>query len=441
LLNYSGAALSRATSLVGKYLTVIHAETVSSELQLTHHSPHLILYRYSMEPSPSPSPSPSILPSTQPSIDQEAISATIEFYIYNLSHEINQKDIETFEALSFAYLLSKVIGESPKLTSFTVKSQTMVQQERRLRGLEGKVRVLKIVATVSALTSLINPMTSNDLLDSTLLAIGSEEYEQHLGSSELFALVTTSLELDSPIPEPENLYEPPAGPAETPEIDNKGSGTTALVSSVVVLSVLVMAIGLLYRKKYGLNCTTRSKERKEIGILSDPSNDPSSYGGSFDDGGGTVDHSFLSRVLSRNSSEDSPLDLHPMNYDDPLRDVHTNVRAEHGRQGGADGATRTSPSAWKKNLFASSPTSMPIHHIPPMIVIDNIDEEEMSPPKQHSDTNANQVSASRGNHEQYENQNENNGIVVRRMEATSDLVAAFSAKKVPNPMQAYNLLQ
>ena len=145
--------------------------------------------------------------------------------------------------------------------------------------------------------------------------------------------------------------------------------------------------------------------------------------------------------MSRNASDDSPLDLDRINYDDPLRDVKINVLAEHRRQGGADGATRTSLLAWRKNLFATSPTSMPMYHIiPPMIVIDNIDEEEMSPPKQHSDTNANKVSASKGNHEQYENQNENNGKVVRRMEATSDLVAVFSAKKVPNPMQAYNLL-
>jgi hypothetical protein len=62
-----------------------------------------------------------------------------------------------------------------------------------------------------------------------------------------------------------------------------------------------------------------------------------------------------------------------------------------------------------------------------MIVIDNIDNEDDEA----------MVRAKNG----ASNNSSPDNIFVRRIQATSDLVAALSAKKTPNPIQAYNLFK
>ena len=69
-----------------------------------------------------------------------------------------------------------------------------------------------------------------------------------------------------------------------------------------------------------------------------------------------------------------------------------------------------------------------------MIVIDNIDEEELRSPQQQTTTPAN------NNLDDYKEDEGQTGLFVQRIEASSDLVAALSAKKAPSSKQAYNLL-
>lgn len=126
-------------------------------------------------------------------------------------------------------------------------------------------------------------------------------------------------------------------------------------------------------------------------------------------------------------SDDSPIDL------DFTDNGHLNNVPQIEEQN--KDASDRSPMGVKKTLFTSSPISPQMSHIPPMIVIDNIDEEINSP---HEGDGTDYYKMS---HEKNEEEDSQTGLFVTRIEATSDLVAALSANRPPNPKQAYNLLK
>ena len=131
----------------------------------------------------NPSSSPTVHASASPSESKRTVTAEVVFYLYNLNTTLlGNETIEVFELFTYAYLKQqeKTFSKTTELISFKIKSQSEVTYGRRLRGLSGDTsggNVIKIVATVTALTAFQKPVSSPALLNFTTQAIDHHEYE------------------------------------------------------------------------------------------------------------------------------------------------------------------------------------------------------------------------------------------------------------------------
>mmetsp|Transcript_11825 Transcript_11825/g.17929 ORF Transcript_11825/g.17929 Transcript_11825/m.17929 type:complete len:1069 (-) Transcript_11825:4-3210(-) len=413
--------------------------------------------------------SPTAFPSAIPSIFWEVLVSEFTFYIYNLPGIVS--DTEKFESFSLKYLSTVVRSKGTNLTSFIVKSQQIVNSDQRaLRGENyrkddrrdrrntrhlGEISALKLTVSVSAQTSGKDAISLSDLTELTVMGIESSGYREYMtGYLNLGTSLVTSME---EIPskgkgeqvngssKEDNLGDDLKGSKER---RGKSGSIAAIMSSIIVVSVAAVGIGFLYKRRDEIKLFRNSgPANRQQEVMSTSSNGQESYDGriSYDDGDHTVDHSFLSRVLSASSS---PLGLSPSNSNvDDSEAILKNERdgvtgSQYYPAFPAQIHQKTSPvDVLKKKLFShpAHTDELQISHIPPMIVIDNIDDDDLTPQRSGKSSDNRQDSADESCQDDYEEEDLETGMVVRRVEATSDLVAAFSAKKPVNPMQAYNL--
>ena len=391
----------------------------------------------------NPSSSPTTQLSFSPSESKPTVTAQIQMYLYNISTLLDSEQVETFELVSLVYLKQKL---SPvEIATFDIISQSEVKLNRRIRGLSEAVgsNIVKIEGSITAIVDTQNPITYLQLLELFETAIQNSDYDETLQQNEYLKFVSTSFQLNQPIQTPDPTKEPKLPPHV--EVDDHNGGdklgdgnsdkkkssksTTVTVISVVLLSAFF--VGLFVARKKIIPLMERIKERV---ILEGPSNDSSSSYScetlNQDELGEIAAHSQLSRCLKIHSSDDSPINLDFMNNSTLNMAPHT----EEGKGNAPALSTRNV----KKNLFTSSPSSPQMSHIPPMIVIDNIDEEIDS--GHEDDTSARTPRTPKASQEE-NGEDTQGGLFVKRIEATSDLVAALSASKPPNPKQAYNLLK
>ena len=399
-----------------------------------------------------PSSSPSNRPSASP-IEPEKIyiNAQIEYYIHDFSDEkISDDEIEILELLTYVYLKQHLFNETSnriqyltEVTKFKIISQDLVVKNRmNLRGLNvgSGDNVIKLTAEVTAVTS-NKKRLSTKFKDYIIDAIENPSYGDTL---KLFSDATTSIYLPSPMQRPE--VEPKVPEPKVPEPDmavgdlnqdypqnlkqSETSNTKKItITAAVIASVSVALAGFLMRKQIPSRC----RELKRGDIRSDPSNSPSSYSGddSNHESNSNLINSRISRGLEMLPSDDSPLDLDLKNHGENYfnsKESTSNEDNDHAI------STHPTPPSLNKKLFFASPESTSTSYIPPMIVIDNIDEEELRSPQQQTTTPAN------NNLDDYKEDEGQTGLFVQRIEASSDLVAALSAKKAPSSKQAYNLL-
>ncbi len=397
----------------------------------------------------------------------------VDFYINDATETLNDTDKAIFERISLRYL-STIIDEqkNTNLISFIIteqeilnyrlryrrslRTQRSLNRSRNLNEDESASTTLHIKASISALTSGEEPISSDALINELMQGIENEEYGKALATELPYnSLMITSIS-DMPSKGEKDETGGVNQPMEEPTKRKSGSKAFMISTTVVLVSMAAVGIGFLYRRRAGLkrfmNLSPQHRRRDE---MSDGSHDPDSYGdgASYDDGMNTVDHSFLSRVLSRSNS---PLGLSPrtsevdeveMGLQKDQMIVSHHVDQLYSNQ---NIQQETSDVAAKKILFPNAPVEEQMNHshIPPMIVIDNIDDEAAPPQTSKSAQSVEEIevvhphTANESHHHvEYEDEGNQNGMVVRRIEATSDLVAAFSAKKAAKPLQAYSIWQ
>lgn len=370
--------------------------------------------RFSFKPSPSPSDLPTTPPSNAPV--HTYVTSDIELLLLGYPFDLTEDTIEEFEAITLPFLRKWVNTNFIDLKSFEVTSHEFVENRRNLRGLTGSALKLTIEATVQLL-SVKHPISSIELKNEIVSAMETETFTKLLQETTSFGDTTiyfnnVSALVDTDIPSPgEDI------PEQKPK---KGTNAkTAIIS--VILSIVLVTVGLLYR----LDRLPRLQlKRRKRDMLSNESDEESANSKVADKMNGVC----ISRILSKNFSDESPLDLNFKYCDDENNTERNLPKMKSAEKKNHNDETPTS-------LFAKTPQAAQISHIPPMIVFDNIDNEEFSPAKHGANDALSSVGASEVQlHTQ-------DSIFVRRVQATSDLVAVLSAKKAQNPIEAYNFLK
>jgi hypothetical protein len=208
------------------------------------------------------------------------------------------------------------------------------------------------------------------------------------------------------------------------------NATSLILSSMVVISIVGVGIGCIIRKREDwilfTDLTPKNNEKgiHERQIIESPFAGSSSDEGSGEAGSPSVDHSFLSRVLYSQSQES---DENPSSLLSRIGETFNTTMRNFEPNDGME----------EEEISPLSPANI----IPPMIVINNIEEDEVPLSSREVDIDENDQTTNLN----YENQEireelEKNGIQVKRIEASSALAAALSSQRMDNPLPAYNLL-
>lgn len=369
---------------------------------------HFICFRHSFEPSPSPT----ILPSASPSDSYALITADIEFYLMKYSTELSDDEVEELEEITLPFLRNHVNTKLVHLKSFEVASQDGVLENRRKLGRLSNTNDSMLKLTMKATGQLLsssNPISGIDLKNSIVKAMETDAFSKHLNQSQYFKQTVVSFNNMSAIEEPEE--------AKPDRQNRKINGPkVTIVASLVSLSIVVVAIGLLYRHDRLPRLRYSSNREGKDNMLGGPFDEDSYAESKSSKVPDKIDGVCISRILSKNSSDESTLGLNRKYRGDPKGVEFSVVDRKPVENEDED---EENPHSF----FANSPQPARML-IPPMIVIDNIDNEEITLGKQGA-TDA----------------DDTDNIFVRRIQATSDLVAALSAKKTPNPLQAYNFFK
>ena len=193
--------------------------------------------------------------------------------------------------------------------------------------------------------------------------------------------------------------------------------TAAILSSMAVVSIIGVGIGCIFRRRKDwvlftdLTPKNDRKENHECPIIESRFEESPSD----DAGSSSVDHSFLSRVLYSVSMES---DENPSNLLSRMSENFDTIKLE----------------ATEEEEDETSPLS-PANFIPPMIVINNIEEDEVPLTSREVGGDENDE-----NSEIKKGLDDENGIQVKHIEASSALAAALSSQRMNNPLPAYNLL-
>lgn len=371
-----------------------------------------ILSRHSFEPSSSPT----LLFTAFPS-DNYALGTTdIEFYLMNHSAELSEAEVEEFVFITLPFLRSQLNTVLVNLKSFEVMFQDIIIENRRKLRSSSNANDAMLKLTIRATGQLLssnNTISDIELMKSIVKVMKTDEFSRLLNQSQSFQ--QTSIYF-SAIIVPEDDDKPDQ------EKKTISGSMIAIVSSLVILSIGVVAIGLLYRLDR-LPYFRYSTDQEGKGDMLNDMYDEDFYADEESASSNVSDKMkgvCISKILSKHSSDESLLDLNGKDRgNDKVMEHPLAERKIIEHEGGDE---ENAP-----RFFANCPEAAQLSHIPPMIVIDNIDNEDDEA----------MVRAKNG----ASNNSSPDNIFVRRIQATSDLVAALSAKKTPNPIQAYNLFK
>jgi len=380
----------------------------------------IIFSRFSFKPSPSPSDLPTAPPSNVPVYAY--VTSDIELLLLGYPFELTEDKIEEFETITLPFLRKWVNRNFIHLKSFEVTSQEFVENRRNLRGLTDSALKLTIKATVQLL-SVKHPISSIQLKDEIVSALETETFTKLLQETTSFGDTTIYFDNASALVDTDEVPLEDI-PEQKPR---KGTNAKTVIISVI-LSIVLVTVGILYRMD---RLPRLQLKRRKRDMLRGQYNESSSYVDEESANSKVADKMngvCISRILSKNFSDESPLDLNFKYCDDENNTERNLPKMMSAEKKNLDDENLTS-------LFAKTPQAAQVSHIPPMIVFDNIDNEELSPAKHGANDALSSVGASELQlHTQ-------DSIFVRRVQATSDLVAVLSAKKTPNPIEAYNFLK
>lgn len=364
-------------------------------------------------------------------------------YILNQSIPFSEEELEEFENITSIYLTSRMYSENIQLESFRVSSQTILNGRRRLRGGSSMVdqRVLKVLARVimRVLKGEDSNLTNSTVLQQMVISsLGSDDFRIYAQQIDMLSHFEVVFELDNTTVNPELIKEPKTE-EEIPPNKRSTSAAAAIVSSIVIVTVVFGIAFYLHRQKRfsGFHSWIVRVIKRDSADSSDDMNNRSSSRDEESigsDGPGKVDGVCVSRVLSQNSSDEKSF-----HFDVKVDSCNDN---QSGARGDSDEEVTIRNRSSKKtfrsphllnNSQADYSSKTQIKHIPTMIVIDNIDEEELTSPAKIE--NMSSV------FDESPAQKEVRSLYVKRIEATSDMVAALSGRKDVNPIRAYNLLQ
>lgn len=340
--------------------------------------------------------SPPVVPSVPPSDDWRSRQFDIEFYISSIPSLMTEDTEQNFELYMFNYLSSSLI-KSETISNTTIESLSLKSQElvgsRRLRMRDTRYRksitheralssspILNVVISISALSLNTN---GEELKLFFLEAVDDSQGIEHI------------LRLDAFFENATVSSRPPKGPKQS----TKQSTTTVnivILSSVLLIICIAVIIGFVHH---------RYSRMKPFNYAAEDSSQTNSD--SEDIENSITELNTIPSHLVNNSKQNSQ-----------QLTISTNK-------------TATPP---KK----PSPTE---HAFPPMIVIDNI---EVEPPTSNNQMESNlsmSMSSEATNDVILPNNDEDNsGMRVKRIEASSAFAEALSEQKSSNPIQMYKLL-
>lgn len=367
----------------------------------------------------------------------------IEMFILNQNAPLEEDELEEFEKVTSIYLKNEINNDNIQLKSFQISSQTILNDRRSLRAVsyyDNDQRVLKVLANVimRVLKDDSDYANKSALQQMVSSILDSDEFRTYLQQIEMLSHFEVVLELGDTLVSPELIKEPKTED-EIPPKKRSTSAAAAIVSSIVaVAAVFVIGIYLHRQERFsGLHRWIERIVKRASADSSDDMNNGSSNRyeeSTCSDGPGKVDGVCVSRVLSQNSSDEKSfhLDVKVGSCSETQSVARGETDEEATVKNRSSKKTHRSPLLFNYSQNVDYPSKYSAKHIPTMIVIDNIDDDEVTSPK----GTANKSSAIEKSPAQ-----EGRSLYVKRIEATSDIVAAISGRKTPNPIQAYNLLQ
>jgi hypothetical protein len=344
---------------------------------------------------------PSISPSTQPSITLwptlSPYFIEIVIFIYPIDTYINDEHINSFQKLSLKYLseyLTIVHGDKvPSLKSLTLNSQKFVN-ERKLRHDRELTnsRTLRVVTTVAALS---NSIGREDLAKNLRDGVDSAGFTEIIrGVLNLQGLSLSSTN------EPD-IANQTMQPSK--EKSKTQGGITVVVTSFVLIACVMIAVMINRRRLRMQHFTNLS---------------PNNWHQQFDE------ESPESRISDKNGSS---------SFDDSIPKPRDHCIENFRLRVDECDLKRTIKSSKKVPSSQSEP--IPTNIIPPMIVIDNIDDD-------NTESSPNPLTTIKDHKDMGLDGDNNEGVMrVSNIGASSAMAASFSTKKPGNSIQAYLLFK
>lgn len=343
----------------------------------------------------------SLSPSSAPSRIGYPVNTEIDIYISSNSSSLSDDDTDAFEMITFVYLQSTV-DDFIEIVSVEVVSQIDATRERNLRRIEGDtidLEYLQLGVKVLGRRLFEDKKGAFKFGEYISKKLKSNEYVSLMNKTERFSDTVIKFEIEEALVVGNEIDVGALNddiPRETEKPNKDKRSSIIFVSITVLLSVFGVA-GFLYRTDR-LPFVRRYKRESSSRHYSSEHDEEN--GGGFDSN--KMNGICISRVLSKTSSDDMPIDL---------SDARGNQDDRNYRP--------TPQESTRKNF------------VPPMIVFDNIDEHDDL--KVIPEESCSPASESR-------RFTSPNNMHVKRLEASSDLIAVLSAKKAANPIDAYKVL-
>lgn len=342
-------------------------------------------------------------PSLSPSVQYRTLVVNVEFYAYGAADLLNLNEMDVIEKVVENFISSTLTNGTSTIVSFTINDQRIISdnvKSLRMRHLgdltlliQGKVVIRTVDET---LTSNRFKALFSQMMDSPMLQ------EELKNDTTLAGLVASSSKSIGGTP-----Y---SDPATTTDTKSRKKALTITSIFLVTGSVMLLII-FMYRKqtrlKYSDQLSPDSKSRNEY-------HDPEEN--KWEDATQPHHNRYPTFVFDEEPKQSDSINLvQRCNEEDAKNNVHIPNR-----------------------LNQESEFSV-LTNIPSMIIFDNIDDEKFVSPSEDSRSSAN--SQHTPTCQQFmEVTSVKMRMPVKRVEASSELLAVLSSKKVKNPNQAYNLL-
>jgi hypothetical protein len=346
-------------------------------------------------------------PSLSPSVSYRTLVVDVEFYAYGAADLLNSDEKAVIEKVVENFISSTLTNGTSTIQSFAINDQRIISDRvkglriRRLGDLTLLIQGVVVIRTIDeTLTSNRFKALFSQMMDSPMLQ------EKLKKDAILAGLVASSSNSIGGTP-----YSDPA--TTTDKMSRKKALT---ISSIILVTGSVMfLIVFMYRKqtrlKYSDQLSPDNKSRQEY---DDPEENK------WEDATQPHHNRYPTFVFEDEPKQFDTNNLVQMcNEEDVKKNFHKSPK---------------SPNAMKPKSEFSVMTN-----IPSMIIFDNIDDEKCVSPSEDSRSSANGQNTPTCQ-QSMEVTSVKMRMPVKRVEASSELMAVLSSKKVKNPNQAYNLL-